>query len=61
MKSKIFIARPYILVVFGVLFGVGIVAGFGGIAKLNLAYGLGNEANLADQPRTYPVSKPYKI
>ncbi len=31
--------RPVMLVVFGVLFGVGVVAGFGGISKLNLAFG----------------------
>ena len=31
--------RPVILVVLGLLLGVGLVAGFGGIAKLNIAFG----------------------
>ncbi len=35
-----------LLVVFGVLFGVGIVAGFGGIAKLNVAFGAGGGVEL---------------
>lgn len=54
MKSKIFTARPYILVVFGVLFGVGIVAGFGGIAKLNLAYGSGSVGELGGPTPNVP-------
>ncbi len=54
MKSKLLSARPYILVVFGVLFGVGLVAGFGGIANLNLAYGSGNAGELGGPTPNVP-------
>jgi serine protease Do len=48
--------RPVILVVFGVLFGVGMVAGFGGIAKLNLAFGQGGDITLGGPTPNIPQS-----
>ena len=49
MNTKHSFMRPVILVVFGVLFGVGIVAGFGGLSKLNLAFGSNDNVVLGGQ------------
>jgi serine protease Do len=46
MKSRIKSLRPFLLVVFGVVFGVGIVVGFGGMSKLNIAFGQGDTPTL---------------
>lgn len=56
MKSKNSFMRPVILIVFGVLFGVGMVAGFGGIAKLNLAFGQGDNVTLGGPTPNIPQS-----
>src|SRR5258708_35547233 len=56
MKSKYSFMRPVILVVFGLLFGVGLVAGFGGIAKLNIAFGQGGGITLGGPNPNIPQS-----
>ncbi len=48
--------RPVILVAFGLLFGVGLVAGFGGIAKLNIAFGQGGGITLGGPTPSIPQS-----
>lgn len=48
--------RPVILVVFGLLLGVGLVAGFGGIAKLNIAFGQGGGVTLGGPTPNIPQS-----
>jgi serine protease Do len=56
MKSKNSFMRPVILVAFGLLFGVGLVAGFGGIAKLNVAFGQGGGITLGGPTPNIPQS-----
>ena len=56
MKSKTSFMRPVILVVFGLLLGVGLVAGFGGIAKLNIAFGQGGSVTLGGPTPNIPQS-----
>ncbi len=56
MKSKYSFMRPVILVVFGLLVGVGLVAGFGGIAKLNIAFGQGGGVTLGGPTPNIPQS-----
>ncbi|MEI8135556.1 MAG: trypsin-like peptidase domain-containing protein [bacterium] len=48
--------RPIILVAFGLLFGVGMVAGFGGIAKLNIAFGQTDNVTLGGPTPNIPQS-----
>jgi serine protease Do len=56
MKSKNSSLRPVILVAFGLLFGIGLVAGFGGIAKLNIAFGQGGGVTLGGPTPNIPQS-----
>ncbi|MDP4218877.1 MAG: trypsin-like peptidase domain-containing protein [Bacteroidota bacterium] len=56
MKSKNSFVRPVILIVFGLLFGVGMVAGFGGIAKLNIAFGQSDHVMLGGPTPNIPQS-----
>lgn len=56
MRSKYLSFRPVILVVFGILFGVSLVAGFGGIAKLNIAFGQGGNPVLGGPTPSIPQS-----
>ncbi len=48
--------RPFLLTVFGVLLGFGIVAGFGGIDKLNLAFGAGGDVKLGGPMPSLPAN-----
>ncbi|HYM21460.1 MAG TPA: trypsin-like peptidase domain-containing protein [Candidatus Kapabacteria bacterium] len=55
MKLQKITARPFLLVAFGVLFGLGVVAGFGGMSKLNLAFGQnGNNISLGGPTPNIP-------
>jgi len=56
MFKKHSFMRPVILVVFGLLFGVGMVAGFGGIAKLNIAFGQSDNVTLGGPTPVIPQS-----
>src|SRR4051812_2992812 len=56
MKSRNSFMRPLIMVIFGLLFGVGMVAGFGGIAKLDLAFGQSDRVTLGGPTPNIPQS-----
>ena len=56
MFKKNSFTRPVILIVFGLLLGVGMVAGFGGIAKLNMAFGQGGDITLGGPNPNIPQS-----
>ncbi len=56
MFKKYSFIRPMILVVFGLIIGVGMVAGFGGIAKLNVAFGQSDNVTLGGPTPNIPQS-----
>ncbi len=54
MKSKLHTARPFLLVAFGVMFGLGLVVAQGGLSKLNLAFGAGDLMELGGPTPNIP-------